>query len=326
MSVKAQSAVSASLVDEAAHWLALQHSSTFTASDRKRLEQWLAQSPAHRQVWAQAQALADKFSTVPSAVGMAVLGRPRGQRNHRRAVLMGAAGTVIAAPLALWLGLRLPMWWGEWNADLRTATGEQRDVQLPDGSRLVLNTASAISIKFDSKQRLIEQHSGEILIESAPGSAADPRPLLVRNAHGLMQPVGTRFVVRQTAEQTRLSVLEGAVDVWPGLHTASRRVNAGEQLSFTATSAGEIMPVTADVAAWQQGYIHADHMRLDDFVAELGRYRPGVLRCDPEVAQLRVNGIFQIKDTDKVLQLLTSTLPITQRRRSAYWVVLAGKS
>lgn len=33
-------------------------------------------------------------------------------------------------------------------------------------------------------------------------------------------------------------------------------------------------------------------MRLGDFIAELSRYRPGVLRCAEEVADRRVSGTF----------------------------------
>ena len=56
-------------------------------------------------------------------------------------------------------------------------------------------------------------------------------------------------------------------------------------------------------------------MRLDAFAAELGRYRPGLLRCDPAVAPLRVSGAFQLHDTDAVLAALPATLPVSVRYR-----------
>ena len=37
----------------------------------------------------------------------------------------------------------------------------------------------------------------------------------------------------------------------------------------------------------------AQDMRLAELVGELGRYRPGVLRCHPGIADLRVSGAFR---------------------------------
>lgn len=64
----------------------------------------------------------------------------------------------------------------------------------------------------------------------------------------------------------------------------------------------------------------ADELRLDAFVAELERYRPGLLRCDPAVAGLRVSGVFPLDDTDRILAMLPSVLPVRVRQRSRYWV------
>ena len=67
----------------------------------------------------------------------------------------------------------------------------------------------------------------------------------------------------------------------------------------------------------------ADAMRLHDFALELGRYRPGIVRCDPRVADVRVSGAFPITDTDAALVMLVSTYPLTARTRlGGYWVTL----
>ena len=141
-----------------------------------------------------------------------------------------------------------------------------------------------------------------------------------------MQALGTRFVVRADSHGTRLAVQEGAVQVLPALLTASTVVQAGGMLEFSRQSMSAVMKADAQLTAWEQGFIYADEMRLGDFIEELSRYRSGVLRCDPEVAGLKVSGVFQIKDTDKVLQLLATTLPIKLQMRTAYWVVISAKA
>jgi transmembrane sensor len=63
-------------------------------------------------------------------------------------------------------------------------------------------------------------------------------------------------------------------------------------------------------------------MPLPDFLAELGRHRPGVLRCAPDAADLRVSGTYPLANTDRVLAALTLSLPVQVRSRTRWWVVM----
>ena len=86
---------------------------------------------------------------------------------------------------------------------------------------------------------------------------------------------------------------------------------------------GDVEPLDARIVDWTRGVIKAERMSLASFAAELGRYRPGLLRCDPEVAQLEVSGAFQLHDTDQALHALTQVLPVEIRYRTRYWVTIA---
>jgi transmembrane sensor len=55
-------------------------------------------------------------------------------------------------------------------------------------------------------------------------------------------------------------------------------------------------------------------------ISELGRYRPGVLHCDPRAARLRVSGTFRLDSTDAVLANLQASLPINVSYFTRYWV------
>lgn len=66
-------------------------------------------------------------------------------------------------------------------------------------------------------------------------------------------------------------------------------------------------------------------MRLDALVAELSRYRGGVLRCDPAVGALRVSGAFPLRDTDASLALLAKTLPVRIGGITRYWTVVEAR-
>ncbi|WP_313389769.1 FecR family protein, partial [Achromobacter aegrifaciens] len=99
------------------------------------------------------------------------------------------AGLIVGVP-AGWLAWRTAPW-QSWTADYATSSGERRQFQLPDGSVLALNTASAVDLDYSAEQRLVLLREGEILLRSAHAAPPDPRPLRVRTAEGSVQALGT---------------------------------------------------------------------------------------------------------------------------------------
>ncbi len=138
-----------------------------------------------------------------------------------------------------------------------------------------------------------------------------------------MEALGTRFSVRHDADHTRIAVREGAVRLSPRSGAAPQVLAAGQQTSFTAQAIDRFAPADGTAVAWTHGMLLADRMRLADFTAELSRYRPGALHCDPAIGDLRISGAFPIDDTDRVLRMLVSTYPVDARTRlRGYWVTL----
>jgi transmembrane sensor len=313
---------------QAAQWFFLIQSGEATPAERKRWTRWRESDPSHEAAWQRAELVSRKFGMLPGGLAMPVLGRA--VRADRRAAVKALAVLLTAAPAA-WLAWRASPA-REWLADHRTATGERREVRLPDGTRIQLNTATAIDVAYGSTQRLVRLRAGEILIDTAPDSvaSADPayRPFIVETGQGLLRALGTRFVVRQHEDRrSHVAVLEGAVEVRPGGGGGGAQgqavvLRAGEQAGFSASSVGEVSAVGPEADDWSRGVLRAKNMRLHDFLAELGRYRPGVLRCDPAVADLRVSGVFQLADTGPVLDSLPKALPVDVLLRTRYWVTV----
>ncbi len=145
------------------------------------------------------------------------------------------------------------------------------------------------------------------------------RPFVVQTPQGEAQALGTRFSVRLIDDRTEVMVFEHAVLARPA-HGAPVRIDAGQRGSFTRGQAGALAPVDDSAALWEQGMLVVRDQRLADVVAELARHRPGVLRCSPEVAGLRVSGALSLRDTDAALHALADRLPIAVRRLTRYWV------
>lgn len=82
------------------------------------------------------------------------------------------------------------------------------------------------------------------------------------------------------------------------------------------------MPFDVSQLGWRDGVLTAQNQALGDFLRELERYRPGVLRWEPSLENLRVTGSFRLDDTDRILNLLASTLGLELQARTRYWVTL----
>jgi transmembrane sensor len=305
------------IVMQAAEWLVKLHSGEMSDAEREALARWRVQSVEHERAWNAACELSRSLTAIPSKFGMPVLGR---QRLDRRRVLKTLTAMIAAGP-AGYAGYRLAPW-REWSADYRTATGEQREVKLADGSRLLLNTATAVDVVFDQDVRRVILQSGELLIETASDVQTKARPFVVQTEHGLIRALGTRFSVRKDAGagHTEVAVLEHAVAIQPNAAAQTVVLEAGKQCRFSRLGVEPAQKAGADFGAWSRGQVIADRQRLGDFITELARYRPGVLRCDPQVAGLRISGVFQIDNTDRALSILAETLPVSLVYRTRYWV------
>lgn len=236
--------------------------------------------------------------------------------------LLGLAAVGVAAFIARDMDA-----WPIIHADYATATGETRDIVLADGTRIVLDTGTSIDVCFNEQERRIILRSGEILVTTAHDAAPAPRSFLVQSRQGTVQALGTRFTVRQDDDLSQVAVFEGAVRIRPlDAQDTDLTMPAGYRTEFSSQQIRQpLLPAEETAAAWSQGLLVAEQMRVGDFVAELARYRSGILRCDPDVADLRVTGVFSLRDTDRALANLTLALPVGIAYRTRYWVTVSAR-
>lgn len=275
---------------------------------------WLAASPAHAEAWARVEKLQHLWSRLPRQAALSGLGAAQAQRREVLKVL----GLLLAVGGGTWLASeQVP--YRALLAQQRTGSGERRSLRLDDGSQLELNVDTALDVRFDAQVRAIQLYRGEILISTASDAAR--RPFIVHTDNGSVRALGTQFSVRQTAQQTQVGVLQSAVEIRPQRHLDQvLRLDAGQQAGFDRETFSPAQALPADSAAWVQGMLSVNDWRLGDFIAELGRYRPGVLRCAPSVQGMRISGSFAIDDTDIALANLPKSLPVRVRYLSRYWV------
>lgn len=264
----------------------------------------------HQWAWQRLQLLQNELQGLPGPLARRTLqtgDSPLDRRTLLKGLMLGLGATGLG-----WSSYReMPVW----LADVRTATGERRRLSLDDGTQLILNTASAVDIRYDEVQRLLVVRAGEVWIETAK----DARPFKVRTAQGELRALGTRFSVRQHDGHTELTVYEHAVAVRNAPNADELIVQAGQRLDFDTGALPRPQAADPNQEQWRNGRLVIDGWRLADVVAELQRYRPGFIQCASEVAELRLSGAFPLDDSDRALAAIARVLPVRIETRTRFW-------
>lgn len=297
---------SAQILQEAATWLMEMHDGPLSPTARMRFNQWRGRSAEHELAWQKAAMLRHKFQGVSAPGAAALKNTPASSRRTaiKTLVVLLAAGPVV------WGAYRWSPLAGQ-EGRLVTAKGERRNLVLEDGTRITMNTATEIQVRFDARWRHIRLLQGEILVATAQDRQHPARPFIVQTDEGSLRPLGTRFTVRQLDGRSQVAVYEGAVEVTPAEAPRERKVvEAGHQAGFSPSGIDATGTCDELGLSWMNGMLVADRMPLAMFAGELGRYRTGLLQVDAGVAALPVSGVFPLGDTGASLTLLEQTMPV----------------
>jgi len=277
---------------------------------------WLQACPQHAAAWGRVEALQQQWTRMPARAALCGLGAAQKQRREVLKIL----GILMAVGSCSWVAVeQVP--YRAVLAQQRTGTRERRSLRLDDGTQLELNADTALDIHFDANQRLIRLYAGEILVKTAKDPAR--RPFIVTSGDGIITALGTQFSVRQFDDHTLVGVLESAVEIRPRRQSGhTLRLETGQQVAFDRDAIQSPYALASGSTAWVRGMLSVDDWRLGDFITELSRYRPGVLRCAPAVQGLSISGAFRIDDTDTVLENLGKSLPVKVRYVTRYWATV----
>lgn len=322
---------------EAADWWTALHEAGLRRRDRERFVDWLQASPENvaeylemADAWhdlggvgaeADVEAILAQAADADNVVFLQPPGpaEPRPNRWFRRQPVWLAA---VAVAVVATLSVLIPQ-----DGLMHTAVGEQRSATLRDGSVVTLNTRTKIDIRFDGATRRVDLVAGEALFDVV----ADRRPFVVVVGSTEVRALGTRFnVYRLDDAEAMVTVLVGKVAVRaPGLGggptspstaahgSAGFELTGGQQLHLrsddTATAVRDVSPERA--AEWTARRITFENTALEDVVAQFNRYSDDRLRvADPELAALKLNGVFGTEGQDDLLEFLRKTEDIHVRR------------
>lgn len=303
--------------EEAAAWVARLQSSDATAADRAGFSAWCARDPRNAETYRDLVSLWGELKDAPVSKD-----RLRKLRAARRARIVGGLGVLLLA--ATGLGVSQSGWVERLQADHSTGVGEIRRITLSDGSQIVLNTDTALRLRFDDGRRQVELLRGEAYFEVVSMPA---RPFVVLGETLAATALGTRYAVRLShgGRGPDVVVEQGRVAVRaPG---AQLELKAGDEATLSAD--GRLVLSRPDMAgetAWKDGKLVFSDRPLVEVLAALGRYRQGrILVLDDDAARQHVSGVFDVTDTDGALTTLEASLPVSVTRLASLVVIVRSR-
>jgi transmembrane sensor len=216
-------------------------------------------------------------------------------------------------------------------SDYHTGTGELQDIALSDGSRLLLNTNSAVSVDYQDSLRIIKLDHGQVRFTVAKDSK---RPFEVHSGNLSVRALGTVFEVYNqetggisvTVQEHAVSARLSASELTSPLEQAQPVViNEGQQLHYLG---GKSLPPPqasdiSQLTAWQQQKLFINDRPLSEAIAELNRYRNGrIVVPDANLNNQRITGVFSLANPDETLHTLSTALTLQETRLGSWWVVL----
>jgi transmembrane sensor len=297
---------------EAAQWLARLNSRSVSTDELQRFYAW-RREPGHaaaydkvEQLWRESRSLGDDRD-VAEAVREA-LERPR-QGGPGSGISLGRRQLVVGVGLAGALAVGLALLATRPDR-FETAVGEQRSVVLADGSRLRLNTDSALIVDYSRSERRIELTRGEASFEVNP----DPgRQFIVETGGLAVRAIGTSFEVRNTTGLLRVILVHGSVAVArDGAAGGESRLAPGQALVVTDGGDHQVGRIDLEAAtSWTTGRMIFRETPLADAIAEANRYSTRTISLRSEaLKELKVDGTFEAGDTEALVAALTALLEL----------------
>lgn len=293
--------------DQAITWLAKLNSQQLTPAQEQEFFTWLQASPLHQSAYIRAEHLWERGAVLarlpnPSPVSHS----PRGVFGLSLAAC-GACG-VFAIVVAGFL----------FEAPANTLSfdspiGEQKKVVLDDGSEATLNADSHLDVTYNRKHRIANLTRGEVFFDV---QRDNDRPFDIHTPLGRVRVLGTHFAVRQTAEDTIVTVLDGKVALGkPSTEndnfTPVAVLENNQQSSVRQASLGA-PPISIDaksVLAWRNKQLIFKNQKLSAVIAELNHYFSSDIQlADPSQADREITAVIQLSDLPNTLKTLSQPL------------------
>jgi transmembrane sensor len=205
--------------------------------------------------------------------------------------------------------------------------GELAEVDLSDGSHLVLAGDSRFETTYSKNERRLALERGEVFLSVKRDA---DRPFVVFSKGYRVLVVGTRFSVRLDRERLRVAVLEGRVRVeaQDPATTSSELLTAGS-VAYVGVRGMEVqkgaVDAVEDLLSWRHNLLVFKDTPLSEAVAEFNRFNVHkLIVTDPTLGSMPIGGRFKLANPEAFVRLLEQGFGIKATREGNETLLSAG--
>ncbi|ATQ67694.1 MULTISPECIES: FecR family protein [Methylosinus] len=294
--------------DAAIDWVMRCNDGPLSKRERAAFRAWLLADEANQDAF-------DKISSVVGRLRSMNFETSPETRGKPPAVWLSAAAVALTAATLAFGDLATML-----RSGYYTWPGETKLITLADGSRVHLDSRSAIAVDYRAAERRLVLLEGQAWFEVAADAA---RPFVVAAGQGTTTALGTAFDVSLDHGRTSVTVGEHRVAVVSGGRTVV--VGEGEQSSYD-DGAAAAAPRKVDLlraTSWRNGSLIFENATLGEVVEAFGRYHRGhVIFADPNLRSRRVTGVFDADDPVESLEEIEAALGLRMTVLTKYLIIL----
>lgn len=318
---------------QAEYWFSLMQDADSATRHQARFQRWLHGNTQRQSAYQQLQEMwqaMDVWQQHPqlnSYVQAAERAAPK--RRLRPLTILPPAALACSALLVAVL-IRQPV-----SQSYQTGLHKQ-EVQLADGSHVVLNVQTSIKVSYSDQQRLIEFISGQAIFSVAKDQE---RPFVVDFGQGSVTALGTQFEVYKQSSQTLVSLLEGQVKIKSArsatpdaqeneMIVVNQNEHSVPQISVSDTHLSKVVQSSlAQIEAWKQDRLVFNDTPLADALTEANRYSQSEIKLgQAALADLHISGVFPSNNTSVLLKALEKYYPLRAEKSADGSIILLPKA
>lgn len=284
------------------------------------IRSWRGRSTDNEAAWL-------RVAKIHDASGILLVEKQKRERRDalgltRRKLMISGFGLAALGTAAYTAG---PGLLGNPKADFRTAQGEMREIDLPDGSKAVLGPESAIALDFRMGRRSIELFSGMSFFDVREDTR---RPFSVSvNTLRATATLGA-FDVSSDAGIFSLGVDHGLVNVRFSNAAVGMisSLGSGDWIAIDPSS-GTIDRGKRDadqIGSWRNKVIIAERETIAALAARIGRWMPGrIVIADTSIGKERVSGVYDVSTPLLALEAVVHPAGAKVRQLTPYLTIVS---
>lgn len=210
-----------------------------------------------------------------------------------------------------------------------TSNNEYKDIQLPDGSIVYLNSGSSIKflVKSEGEKKVFNNGERKITLsgEAFFSVTKNENPFIITTENAKITVLGTKFDVLSRDENTRVVVKEGKVNFSP-IDTNSKGIFlTKDQLSTINKNSEPTLPKEIDAGyflSWMKGNLVFYRTPIKEIAIDLERrYNINISLLTDSLNNFTLTGSFKNSDADSAVSMVCLALGLDFEKQNNNYII-----